>query len=552
MKKISGIARLHRLGVALSAGALVLAAPAWAQPRLTQTAHVPVAVAAGQATRLGELPATQHLTLAISLPLRNEADLDNFLNQLYNPQSSTYRHYLSVAEFTQRFGPTQDDHDALVRFAIGNGLAVNETFANRLVVDVEGSVADVESAFHVSMGVYQHPTENRTFFAPDREPTLQLTVPVLHVSGLDNFTLPRPKNIMAPAGSNVTPTATGSGPHGQFIGSDMRAAYYGSGPLTGAGQAVGLFEYVGYEVSDVQNYFQTLNQPLNVPIKGVSLNGKPLGCPPGQCDDSEQVLDIEMAISMAPGLSQVLVYVGSSDVSIFNQMAADNTAKQLSCSWGWSDDETSLDPIFKEMAVQGQTVFVASGDNGSGTPGNIVWPADDPYITSVGGTDLTTSGPGGAWLSETGWSGSAGMPSKNNIPIPFYQRLPGVINESSGASKTLRNIPDVAAESNTNQFSCYDGSCGGGNGGTSYAAPQWAGLMAMVNQRAVASGKAPLGFLNPTLYQIGIRSAAFAHDFHDVTSGSNGKYTAIADYDLVTGWGSPIASNLFRILVGSE
>jgi len=345
--------------------------------------------------------------------------------------------------------------------------------------------------------------------------------------------------------------ATGSGPHGQFVGSDMRAAYYGPGPLTGAGQTVGLFEYAGYEIGDVQRYFQTLNQPLNVPVVGVSLNGRPLACPPSRCDDSEQVLDIEMSISMAPGLSQVIVYVGSSDVSIFSRMASDNTAKQLSCSWGWSDDETSLDPIFKEFAAQGQTVFVATGDNGSSTPGDSVWPADDPYITAVGGTDLTTNGPGGPWESETGWSGSAGMPSKNNIPIPGYQQIPGVIDSSNHGSTTLRNIPDVAAEANTNQYSCWDATCSGGNGGTSYAAPQWAGFMAMVNQQAVANGGATVGYLNPTLYRIGVRSN-YDSDFHDITSGSNGKYSAVTGYDLVTGWGSFIGPSLIEALVASQ
>ncbi len=332
----------------------------------------------------------------------------------------------------------------------------------------------------------------------------------------------------------------------------MRAAYYGSGSLNGAGQSVGLFEYCRIRNQRRQDVLQeSESSHYHVPIKGVSLNGASLNCPPATCDDSEQVLDIEMAISMAPGLEQVVVYVGNSDVSIFNQMAVDNTSKQLSCSWGWSDDESSLDPIFKEMAAQGQTVFVATGDNGSSTPGDVVWPADDPYITAVGGTDLTTNGPGGAWKSETGWNGSAGMPSKNRIPIPFYQKLKGVINASNGGSRTLRNIPDVAAEANTNQFSCYDGGCSEGNGGTSYAAPQWAGLTAMANQQAVESGTSTLGFLNPALYRIGVGSS-YDSDFHDITSGSNGMFTAVAGFDLVTGWGSPIGQDLINALTGSE
>ena len=548
MHRISKIA-LPRLAAALFAGVLLVAGPAQAQ-RLTLTAHVPPVVATGQAPAVGELTRAERMNLAISLPLRNQSGLDDLLRQIYNPQSPNYRRFLSVEEFTERFGPTRSDHDALVRFVEANGLTVSATRANRLAVDVEGPVENIEKAFHTTIGVYRHPTENRTFYAPDREPTLDLEVPVLYISGLDNFILPHAKNIKHSQSTAGDGKATGSGPHGQFIGSDMRAAYYGSGPLTGAGQSVGLFEYAGYEISDVQLYFNNLNQPLNVPVVDVLLNGKPLGCPPPKCDDSEQVLDIEMAISMAPDLSQVVVYVGKSDVSIFSQMAADHTSKQLSCSWGWADDESSLDPIFKEFAAQGQSVFVATGDGGSRTPASTVWPADDPYVTAVGGTDLTTDGPGGPWQSETGWSGSAGMPSKNKVPIPGYQQLPGVIDSSNAGSTTLRNIPDVAAEAN-NQYSCYDGACGGGNSGTSYAAPQWAAFTAMVNQQAMAKTGTTVGFLNPRLYRIGL-GPGYDIDFHDIVSGSNGKYSAVAGYDLVTGWGSFDGPNLIDTLVGSQ
>jgi subtilase family serine protease len=546
MKKTAG-AGVSRLFATLGLVVVMLVAiTARAESHLTMTRHVPEAVAGGKARLVGQLPATQRLSLAISLPLRNENGLDDLLQQIYAPRSSSYRHYLSVQEFTERFGPAPGDYEAVLQFARTNGLTVVDTAANRMVLDVEGSVANIEKAFQVKMGLYQHTTENRTFYSPDREPSLDLGVPVLHVSGLDNFTLPVSKNIKRRTEPGRI-EGIGSGPGGQYVGSDMRAAYYGSGPLNGAGQSIGLFEYAGYEVSDVQLYFTTLKQPFNVPIKGVSLNGVPLNCPPQTCDDSEQVIDIEMAVSMAPGLTSVVMYVGSNDVSIFNQMAVDNIAKQLSCSWGWSDDESSLDPIFKEMAVQGQSVFVATGDDGSGTPGDVVWPADDPYITAVGGTDINTNGPGGTWQSETGWDGSAGSPSKNGIPIPSYQKLPGVINSLNNGSKTLRNYPDVAAESNTNQWSCYDGSCGGGNGGTSFAAPQWAGLEAMANQRRVSQGKPTLGFLNPTLYHIGIGSH-YTADSHDITSGNNGGYNAVKGYDLVTGWGSPIGARINSLL----
>jgi subtilase family serine protease len=519
------------------------------------TSHVPEAVSTGVAPLVGHVPSAQHLSLAISLPPRNQSELDNLLQQLYDPQSPSYHKFLSVQEFTGRFGPAEADYAAVLRFAQNNHLMVTNTASNRMIVDIEGQAANVESAFHITLGIYEHPTEDRTFYAPDREPSVALDIPLLHISGLDNYALPHAKNtkpsqrMNAPysAGREQTRKGTGSGPGGQFIGSDMRAAYYGSGPLSGTGQSVGLLEYGGYEISDVKNFFKKVDEPLYVPIHGVSLNGAPLSCPPPACDDSEQVLDIEMAISLAPHLSQVVVYVGFIDVSIFNRMATDNTSKQLSCSWGWADDESSLDPIFEEMVAQGQSIFVASGDDGSADPADDVWPADDPFVTGVGGTDLNTTGPGGSWLSESGWGLSAGGPSKNGIPIPYYQLLPGVINSSNHGSTIVRNFPDVAAEANTNQYSCYDGYCIGGNGGTSYAAPLWAGFMAMANEQSLADGGTAVGFLNPMIYPIGI-GPSYDTDFHDITKGSNGKFKDVTGFDLVTGWGSPNGANLIDAL----
>ncbi len=542
----------HTAGfLAIAAFMLFFGSMATAEQRLTMSSHVHQEVVNGQAAFVGHLPSTRHLSLAISLPLRNESGLRDLIQQIYDSQSPSFRQYLSVPEFAERFGPTQDDYDAVVRFARTNGLNVVNTASNRLVLDVEGPVANIENAFHIAMNTYQHPTENRTFYSPDREPSLDLDVPVLHITGLDNFTLPHSHMVRTAKPAAVVSKTTGSGPGGQFIGSDMRAAYYGSGSLNGKGQSLGLFEYGGYEISDVRLFFKTVKQTLKVPVKGVSLNGVSLKCPPATCDDGEQVLDIEMAISMAPALKQVVVYVGNNDVSIFNRMASDNTSKQLSCSWGWADDETSIDPILMEFAAQGQTLFVATGDDGSASAASYVWPSDDPLVVGVGGTDITTNGAGGSWKSETGWSGSAGMPSKNKVPIPAYQQLPGVVTSTNHASKKLRNIPDVAAEANTNQFSCYDGGCYGGNGGTSYAAPVWAGFLALVNQQAAAKGKSPVGFINPAVYAIGTGSS-YTSDFHDQTSGSNGKYSAVKNFDLVTGWGSPTGVDLIDALIGSE
>lgn len=539
-------------GSVLATLLFLLAGTAQAELHPIRTTHVPEPVSSGVAPLVAEVPGQQLISIAISLPLRNEAELDALLQQIYDPHSPNFHEYLSVQQFRSRFAPVYRDYLAVLRFAQANGLAVIDMPSNQLVLDVEGSAHNIERAFHLKLGLYQHPTENRTFYAPDREPTVDLDAPLLHVTGLDNYSLPHAKNVRSAQSANGGKLlGTGSGPAGSFVGSDLRTAYYGSGPLDGSGQSVGLFEYAGYEVSDVQTYFSSLNQPLNVPINGVSLNGQSLSCIYPGCDDGEQAIDIEMAISMAPALSQVVVYVGKWDISIFNQMAADNTSKQLSCSWGWTDDETSLDPILKEIAVQGQSVFVATGDDGAGSAAGYVWPADDPYVTAVGGTDLVTVHRGEEWQSETGWSGSAGMPSKNGVPLPVWQASAAVLDGLNHASKVLRNIPDVAAEANTNQYSCADETCFGGSGGTSYAAPQWAGIIAMANQQALANGENTLGFLNPALYAIGAGSS-YASDFHDETSGFNGAFYAVPGYDLVTGWGSPNAVNLIDSLTGSQ
>lgn len=528
---------------------LSVATAAPAQPPSVMTRHVRDAVVRGDAPFVDRLPGAQPLRVTLALPLRNESQLDDLLQDLYNPESPVYHQFLTVQQFTDRFGPSQEDYDAVTRFAEANGLKVTGTAPNRMIVNVTGTVANLERAFHVNMGVYQHPTENRTFFAPDREPSADLAVPLWHITGLDNYSIPHPVSLHRDAEFELRAKATGSGPGGAFIGSDFRTAYCGGTTLTGSGQSVGLVEFAGYNMADVTNYFSKVGQPLNVAVAGVSTDGSSLSCT-GKCDDTEQVLDIEVAISMAPGMNSVIVYVSdTSDVAIFNRMATDNTAKSLSCSWGWSPaDPASDDPYFKEFAAQGQNLFVASGDSGAfSRRSRYVYPADDAYVTAVGGTDLTTTSAGGSWKSETAWSYSGGGISPNGIAIPVYQKTAGVITKANKGSTTLRNVPDVAAEANTDNYICYNGTCGSGWGGTSFAAPRWAGYLALVNQQLVAQGKKTLGFLNPTLYTLGLGSS-YGANFHDITSGSNGTYSCQKGYDLVTGWGSPNGTGLINTL----
>ena len=521
--------------------------------------HVRPAVSNGQVVPMGVLPSTQRMKLAIMLPLRNQSELTSLLGRLYDPSSPDYRHFLSVAQFTEQFGPTAADHQAVLDFAKANGLTVTDTPGNRLVIDVEGSVAQVQQALHVSMRLYQHPTEDRTFFSPDREPSLALSVPLWHIAGLNDFSRPRPMLKRSATAQTFVPNAGGSGSGGAFRPSDMRAAYAGGTTLTGAGQSVAMVEFDGYNMADVVSDMG--GTAINVPIVNVLIDGAAAG---SDGDDGEQALDIAQAIGMAPGLSSVRVYIapitsaiGVGDVDMFNRIATDNISKSISCSWGWNPADTAQnDPIFQEYQAQGQSFFVASGDAGAYTGSNATdasFPAEDVFATAVGATRLTTNGAGGPWLSETAWPDSGGGPADNGFALPSYQT--GVASTSNGGSTTIRNIPDVAMEGDFDNIACSNGSCNTQTGGTSYAAPRWAAFIALVNQQSVANGNGTVGFVNPAIYAIG-KSTNFTADFHDITSGNNRNaqgrtFNAVGGYDLVTGWGSPSGQNFINALAGT-
>ncbi|MGC9940816.1 MAG: S53 family serine peptidase [Verrucomicrobiota bacterium] len=532
----------------------------------------------------GLLPATNQLRLALSLPLRDREGLEKFVAQVSDPNSPNYRHYLTPDEFAARFGPTEQDYQAVKDFAHKNQLAVTATYGNRLVVDVIGPVAAVEKAFNVTLRTYRHPTEAREFFAPDTGPTVDAALPLADVSGLNNFRRPHsmhPKHKMERISSE-----NGSSPdgNGAIFGDDFRNAYASGTKLTGAGQSIALFEWDGSYPNAVAEYAAaTGGGRTNIVIQYVLLdgfNGVPtLGIYSGE---PEVDMDIEMAMAMAPGLSRIVVIEGDpssyNPIDILNTMAASNTIKNLSCSWAWSSDEvayTNTDAIFLEMAAQGQSFFQASGDNeaytvgatstnGVDNPNNVFgydMPFSSPYITQVGGTLLTMNGTGASYGSETVWNdagspyfeeyGSGGGVS-SHYPIPGWQKNTSMtLNQGS---TTQRNIPDVAEDSENiyevtgaDMFGDVTGEgvyADDEGGGTSSAAPLWAAFMSLVNEQAAVNGMPSVGFINPAIYAIG-NGANYSACFNDTTAGNNewsgspSLYSAVTGYDLCTGWGTP-------------
>lgn len=552
----------------MALGLACVSAAGWGQTAETASLqtlhnHVRALVAEQRVKAASALPSDQTLALSIVLPLRNQDQLKALLQRLHDPSSSDYRKFLTVDQFTAQFAPTEADYQKVVDFATSNGFTVTGRPTNRMIVPVTGTVAQINSAFHVNMNLYPHPSEDRSFYSPDREPSVALSVPLAHVEGMNNYSLPQSMMVKGDSTASAAAlTVTGSGPGGSYLGSDMRAAYYNGGTLTGAGQTVAMIEFGGYRQSDVDLSFSNAGQSYSVAIEN-ELVGSATNTVVGS--DAEHVLDIVQAIGMAPGLSKVLVYIAdrvspSSPALMLNQIATDNTARQISCSWAWIvDDVASQDQFLEEMAAQGQSFLVASGDYGAyqSSVSPYFYPAESAYATAVGGTHLTTASAAGAWSGESAWTYSGGGVSPDGIGLPSWQA--GVANTNNGGSATLRNVPDVAMEGDDDNYYCALGACGNTGGGTSFAAPRWAAFIAMANEQAAGSGSATtgLGLLNPALYTIASGSD-YAADYHDVTSGNNDAYaqttwySAVSGYDLVTGWGSPTGQPMIDALAGAS
>jgi len=539
--------------------------------RTVLSGHVPPVVA--QLTPVGSLLSTNRLQLAIGLPLRNQAELDELVRQLYDPASTNFHKFLTPDAFAARFGPTESDYQAVIEFARSNGLAVVGRHPNRVVLDVEGSVSNVEQAFQVTLNVYRHPTEAREFFAPDTEPSVPTNVVVTDIWGLSDYARATPMSHHV-ALSQITPlNYNGSGPGGSYRGSDFRHAYAPGSNLTGSGQIAAVAEFDGYYANDITTY-EANSGYTNVPLQNVLIDG--VSGAPGYSGIANAVaevsLDIELLIAMAPGLSKVVVYEGSNPYDVFNKIATDNTAKQISCSWTWSVGPThnwgignphtskTLDSQLQQMAAQGQSFFQAAGDSDAYTGSQAISsssgpiPVDSIYVTSVGGTSLNMNGTGGSWSSETVWNwgnntGSGGGVSPN-YSIPSWQT--NVSMAANNGSTVNHNIPDVALTADAINV-IYNNGSSSTFGGTSCAAPLWAGFTALVNQQSAAAGNAPVGFLNPALYAIA-GGTNYTACFHDTTTGNNigsntpGLYNAVPGYDLATGLGTPNGTNLINAL----
>lgn len=531
--------------------------------------HIPHEAIA-KAQHLGALDESSVVQVSLNLPLRNQQELAALIQRFHSPSDPLYGKFLTTEEFTTQFAPTQQDYDAVTAYAQAHGFNVTKTQQNRTMVNVSATAGSFNKAFNLTLHRYKD-SANRVFYAPDSEPVIpdELSNLISGVVGLNNASVPVSHLTQAVASDPVSREALalsqiGTGPGNGMAPADIRKAYnMSSVSATGTGQTLGLVELAGYNPADIAQYVKNFGLSA-VTLQNIYLDGAKGGGTGSSGPGVEVTLDIELQMALAPGASKIMVYQASQDATtamldIYNQIANDNIAKQISCSWGQSESElpqSFLDAensAFMQMAAQGQSFYVAAGDSGAYIDTGACDPATEPYVTSVGGTKLSVNADG-SYKSETTWNdlaqgkGAGGGGVSAFWPVPSYQQgVHGV------ASSTMRNVPDVSLNADPN--TAYAVYVGGGwmlVGGTSCAAPLWSAFTACVNQQRVANNMPLLGFANPTLYELAA-GPQFASDFHDINdSSTNGYYYAVTGYDDATGLGSFNGVNLWKDLTGSS
>ncbi len=515
------------------------------------------AIAAPAGVSLSAVADATPMTVVLAVPMRDRAGAEAYAAAVSQPGNALYGHYLTPKQFGARFGGDAANYEFLRNWAAAQGLTVGERMDARTSLSVEGTAAQFASLFSTSFARFETAEhgDGQVTLSPPRLPSV-LAGRVEGVVGLDSAGRYGLLLHRKPAGLPNVGTGLGGG----YAPADVRTAYAVPAQVGGSTEIVGLFEQGGFFPGDVTKYQAQYKLPA-IPVTARSVNGASTK-PVANGVDIEAALDIDAASGMNPAIPKIIVYEDGKDsfsvalVDSFNAMAQDDTAMVISVSYGQDEVQQGTPGIKAEntalmqLVTQGQTVFVSSGDDGAagrtGSGLNAPDPGSQPLVTSVGGTRLNTKAATQAFASETVWNdlsqgyGATGGGVSSVWPIPDYQVVGGTsVAVANGGSATKRNVPDIAADADPyTAYSIYSQTAGGwvAYGGTSLAAPLWAGFATIINANRVHDGKARLGFFNPLLYKLGVTEMGF----HDVKSGNNGSpgYKAGVNYDNCTGFGS--------------
>ena len=523
----------------------------------TLTAQTPDAVTRGGATLVRHHDPNTTLTLDIGLAARDTAGLDAQIAAANDPTSPQYGQHLTNAQYMASYAPTDAQVQAVRDWASGAGLSIDAVSPDNLLVTVHAPAHQVEQALHVVVNDYRDATHS--FYSNDRDATVPGELDIRAISGLTTI---HRFHTMLQQGAGAR-TRTRALRAGGYYPNDFRAAYNMGSVGDGSGQTIG-FTLWGTSVpqSDLNTFASNSGTPTLVGgqagangIDWLPVNG-------GSSDTNELVetaMDVEYAHGVAPN-SHLKYWLAdcSFDATTGNCNPSDTGLEQaisaaandtglhvVSNSWGGGEATSTSDPFtsntnasLQHAASVGTTFYFSSGDQGSnsGGTGLASYPADSPYVVSVGGTTLNT-GTGYAYGSESAWSGSGGGCS-TVFARPSWQT--GV----AAATCSGRAEPDVAADADPGSGAdVYVNGTSQQIGGTSLAAPLWSGMAANLNRYLGANGKPLMGFSAPRIYQLANNATTYGRVFHDVTSGSNG-YPAGVGWDEATGWGSTNLANL--------
>ena len=520
----------------------------------------------------GPLAGTQALQLSVVLPPSNSDTMQEILSQLYDPHSDLFHKWLAPGQFVQEFAPSTSEINTVTSWLHGVGLT--DTSASDFSVDVTASAANVASALGTSFERYQTSSGHKGY--------LSMQVPLIPQSlaggeisailGLNTVTTfqsqidsessiaSKTQGALQPDADGLTACAAAQAAAGPgYYTLDSLGAAYGIGSLLANGQSgqsetIGLYELASSSSFDVSQYKSCFG--LTNPFSTVNVDGG--GGTVGGTGTEEADADIEQAATQAPNATLISYEgpnSGSGPYDTWNQIVSSDTAQIVSTSWGLceplaeSDDfVSSFSTLFVQAAAQGQTVLSASGDGGSegcdsadkSTALEVTYPASDPSMTGVGGTNLL--GPG----DEVGWIDSGGGISRYQAdpswqPVDWHWTSPG-----NPCGLNCRQVPDISANAGVGMV-IYQGGSWTVVGGTSLAAPMIAGLVADRNDGCSASTGDFAPLLNGANAQ-GLYGTALT----DITSGNNdatdtydgADYPASVGYDVVTGLGSPLAAGL--------
>jgi kumamolisin len=570
------VAHPARRGISLLAGLVaallvVSVVPAGAQD-LTPTqgfADDPV----GLPSSLGPSEPTARVDFDLVLASRDPAASASYAVELYDPSSPHYRSFLTPEQIGQRFGPT-DETLARIRGVVeAAGLEVVSMPPQRTRLSVTGEAAAVGAFLGVVIERWQDPRTGVTYHASGADPAVPATLAGV-VSGVSGLSPWLPAAAIDPADA-PPPPARGLKPADLALAYDYQSLW--DEGFDGTGVNVGILQF-GVDTDEDLAVFDAafgIDGPLP---ERVPVNGGLVDAPADFA--TEAALDTQVLRAVAPG-AQIIVYgfpVTTGFGAAMDAIVEDGRVQLVSVSYGlcYAPGYASLDQVLdtqralEAAAIAGVSLFAASGDWGAFSchtfdrtdhQVSVFFPACTTNVVSVGGTLLDLA-PDGTYRRETGWEdylvtgGTGGGVALVNgpdgerlDPLPSFQQGVSGID----ASLNARHCPDVAAAADGDTgYLLFETDVETGEpgwkmvGGTSAAAPFWAGVMALIQQKAQAAGIEQLGFLTPLFYQLAV---SHPDAFHDVVRGGNLLHDARPGWDEATGLGSPVVSVLADAII---